>query len=149
MDYMLKKAKLLAKLQMSGGSKPSQKAQLLAKMKMHGDNKPSLKTQVEWDREKVKTLGILPRLSAGNEGKPEASDPEGGDDEGRAGERQDRLDHCPEEEEQADAKCRGGQAAGAPCRHQHGKEDARPQVRVREYSRGTNIEIDIRHLEKL
>jgi len=61
MDYTLKKARLLAKLQMSGGSKPSQKAQLLAKMKMHGDNKPSLKTQVKWDREKVKTLGILPR----------------------------------------------------------------------------------------
>ena len=48
MDYKLKKAALLAKLQMSGGSKPSRKVQLLAKMKMHGDNKPSLKTQVKW-----------------------------------------------------------------------------------------------------
>ena len=56
MDYTLKKARLLAKLQMSGGSKPSQKAQLLAKMKMHGGNKPSLKTQVKWDRGKSKNI---------------------------------------------------------------------------------------------
>ena len=65
MDYTLKKARLLAKLQMAGGSKPSQRAQLLAKTKMHGDNKPSLKTQVKWDREKVKTLGFLPRCLQG------------------------------------------------------------------------------------
>jgi len=52
MDYVLKKAKLLAKMKMSGGSKPSQKAQLMAQMKMHGGNKPSLKTQVKWVGEK-------------------------------------------------------------------------------------------------
>ena len=47
MEYVLKKAKLMAKMKMAGGSRPSQKTQLMAQMKMSGGNKPSQKTQVK------------------------------------------------------------------------------------------------------
>ena len=52
MDYVLRKAKLMAQMKMSGGSKPSQKTQLMAQMKMSGGNKPSQRTQVKGGRKR-------------------------------------------------------------------------------------------------
>ena len=56
MDYVLKKAKLMAKMKMAGGSRPSQKTQLMAQMKMSGASKQSQRTQVTKRGEKIRLL---------------------------------------------------------------------------------------------
>ena len=45
MEYVLKKAKLLAKMKMGGGSKPSKKTQLMAQTRMSGASKQSQVTR--------------------------------------------------------------------------------------------------------
>ena len=45
MEYVLKKAKLLAKMKMAGGSKPSKKTQLMAQTRMSGAGKQSQVTR--------------------------------------------------------------------------------------------------------
>ena len=83
-----------------------QKAKLMARMKMSGGNKPSVKIQVNGRRNLGRLHASL--LSAGDKGDSEAGEE---DREERHGERQDRLDQGPQEEEQDDAECSGGEAA--------------------------------------
>ena len=78
-----------------------QKAKLMARMKMSGGNKPAVKIQVKEGRNLDRSHASL--LTAGDKGDSEASEE---DREERHGECQERL-----EEELDDAECSGGEAA--------------------------------------
>ena len=88
MDYVLQKAKLMAKMKMSGGNKTPRKAQVM--------------------EEEILADGHASLLSAGDEDNSEAGKE---NREERPRERQDCLDQDPQEEEQDDVECGGGEAA--------------------------------------
>ena len=84
MEYVRQKAKLMAKMKMSGGNKTPRKAQVM--------------------EEEILADGHAALSSAGDQDDPEA-DKE--DREERPRERQDRVDQGPQEEKQDDVECGG------------------------------------------